>query len=222
MPCSPPPWRRRRPIPLLLGYAVAWLACAGPVHAHPVDFNQVEHSVQLSVGARYIDVTVRLQVNEVLSLSERRRMDRNRDGRIDAAERDGYLRRIRKQLGESFKLACDGVELPLIELYDPRLDLLGFDSVSPQHHVVELFFFAHTPTHLAAGSHLVFEDRAYAAAPALRRFTPQGSDGVQVRAEAVVSTQPEGSRPECLRGVCRVLLRVAPAAETKTQMPAKR
>jgi len=191
--------------------AAASLTLAAAGLGHPIHTDHVEHGVHISVGQRNIDVTVRLQLNELLSLSERRRMDLDGDKLITNQEREVYLQRVRLQLIEAFRLTCDDVELPLIELYEPRLDLLGLDSVSPRHHVVELCFFARTPVQMSAGSYLQFEDRAYAAYPSLWFFSAEGAEGVEVHARDVTSTQPNGTQPGVLLERCEVTSRAPPA-----------
>lgn len=167
---------------------------------HPVYVNHVEHHVHLSVGPTNIDVTIELRFNELRSLTERRRMDTDRDGLITAAERARYLRRIRRELDDAFRLSSRGQELNLIELYEPKLDLLGDDGVSPAHHSLRLYYFARTPAGLVGPAGLKFEDRAWTSGPSLFFLRSAGSQGVNVRVAPAPTSQPAGDRDSSLRG----------------------
>src|SRR5690242_131643 len=59
--------------------------------AHEVMMTYVEHADRLIVGPSNIDITVALTFNELTSLEERKRMDRDRDGTINDAEVAAYL-----------------------------------------------------------------------------------------------------------------------------------
>ncbi|MBI4579489.1 MAG: hypothetical protein HY718_07300 [Planctomycetes bacterium] len=158
--------------------------------------DHIEHRAHVEVGAVNIDVTIELRFNEFQSLAERRRMDADRDGRLSPAERSGYLKRVGRQVADAFRLACRGRPLDLIELYDPEIDFLGVEGISPSHHVLKLSYFARTPADLAARDDLSFEDRSWPTAPALWFFTAGGKDGIVLKVEAdAATTQPATANP---------------------------
>jgi hypothetical protein len=178
-----------------------WAALLGTsAPAHPVYTDHIEHQVNLAVGPTNIDITIELRFNELRSLSERRRMDGDRNGLISASERERYLRRIRRELTNAFHLTCGSKQLDLIELYEPKLDLLGVEGVSPSHHVLRLYYFARTPASLTAPVELVFENACWTSAPALWLFSAAGTDGIGLRADSSPASQPADQRPARLQG----------------------
>jgi hypothetical protein len=195
--------QHRRTIGLISG-ATAFCAIAALLPyrsiAHPIYENHIEHHVRLAVSPANIDVTIELRFNELRSLSERRRMDTDRNGIIAPAERERYLRRIRRELADAFHLSCRGQILALIELYDPRIDLMGDQGVSPAHHSLRLYYFARTPADLAGPMQLDFEDRSWRNEPSLWFFTAAGSDDLKVRVDPPVSSRPADELDFNLRG----------------------
>jgi hypothetical protein len=152
--------------------------------------DHVEHQVQVDVGPENIDLVIELRFNEVPSLGERRRMDLDRNGLISDAEQQGYLRRAASRCADAFRLTWRDRPLDLIPLYDPQLDLLGVTGVSPNHHVLRLYYFARTPAGLSPGDRLVVDDRAWPGPPALRLFSAGGKDGLRLQSVQGSSTQP--------------------------------
>lgn len=172
--------------------ALLAVGIAPPAPAHPVYMDHIEHHVKMEVGPTNIDVTIELRFNELRSLSERRRMDADRDGLIGPAEQERYLRRIGRELRDGFQLRCRGEKLDLVELYEPRLDLLDGQGVSPTHHVLRLYYFARTPGPLTGPVRLEFEDRTWPSAPSLWFFRAYSEDGFNLRVDPSASSQPAG------------------------------
>lgn len=167
-----------------------WLVAAGfaagslrEAPAHDLYMAYIQHRVHLSVGARYVDLTLDLTFFEEWSSRERRTMDANTNGLIARVEVDQYLRRVALELAKQVRLLVAGHEVPLACLYEPEVDLLGSDKAGPGHHRLRLFFFAPTPPGLHAADVFVIEDRLWPEAKALGAVHVEGSDGCALEPE---------------------------------------
>ncbi len=157
---------------------ILWICGLCP--AHPVYMDHVEHAARVIVGPDNIDIRLRLTFHEFRSLAERRSMDADGDEVLGPTERQAYLKRILGGLADRIELEVDGRRLPVLDLYPPRLDLMGVQAVSLTHHVLELSFFARTPAHLGPDSWLVMRDRLWPDAPALRIGVAEGVHGIRL------------------------------------------
>jgi hypothetical protein len=137
----------------------------------------VQHRIHLTVGQRYIDLTLDLTFFEEWSARERRAMDADGDGRITRSESESYLKRLAPALAQQLKLRVGGRAVDLVPLYEPELDLLGSSQTGPAHHRLRLWFFGSTPPALRAGDEIVVEDCLWPQAKALRTFQLEGHDG---------------------------------------------
>ena len=151
--------------------------------AHDVFAAYVQHSVHLTVGAQYIDLTLDLTFFEEPSLRERVLMDADANGHITRSELVSYARKLAPQLAEQVVLRVADQEVPLVPLYEPEVDLLGSDRVGLAHHRLRLFFFAPTPTALRAGVDIVVEDLLWPDAKALGTLEAEGRDGCALQPE---------------------------------------
>ncbi len=161
----------------------AWLLFAGMTvslqqlaAAHDVYAAYIQHSIRLTVGARYSDLEVDLTFFEEWSTRERAAMDADSDGRITRSEVESYVKKLAPDLARQVKLRVAGHELALVPLYAPEVDLLGNDHAGPAHHRLRLFFFVPTPTTLRADDEIVVEDRLWLAAKALGMLQAEGRD----------------------------------------------
>ncbi len=195
-----------------------WLSIAAPILgvcglslAHPVYMDHVEHAARVVIDPVNIDIQLTLTFNEFRSLAERRSMDADGDEILTPPEREAYLKRILPGLAHRIELEVDGRRVPVLDLYPPRLDLLGVPAVSLTHHVLELSFFARTPADLGPGSRVVMRDRLWPDAPALQIGGAEGVRGVILnRFETVTPTNPgRGDEP---RLELRALIAGVPAA----------
>jgi hypothetical protein len=162
----------------------AWLLFAGMVvclqhlaAAHDLYAAYIQHSIRLTVGARYSDVEVDLTLFEEWSARERAAMDADSDGRITRSEVESYVKKLAPELARQVKLRVSGQELSLVPLYAPEVDLLGNEHAGPAHHRLRLFFFAPTPTTLRTDDEIVVEDCLWPMAKALGRLQAEGRDG---------------------------------------------
>jgi hypothetical protein len=190
-------WGKARPCLCLL----AGLLLASPriARAHDMLGSCVQHTVQLAVGARHIDVTLDLTFFEQWSASERVAMDADGNGTLTRSEQAVYLKRFGAGLCKQVKLFVAGRELPLAPLYDPELDLLGNSRVGPAHHRLRLLFFVTTPESLRAGDEIVVEDGLWPQAEILATPRAEGRDGCRLAAgrpadAALVSRTADESR----------------------------
>jgi hypothetical protein len=179
----------------------------GPVAAHPVLMTYVTHRVTVTPGPVNIDVQVELTFNEYPSLSERRRMDADHNGRIDASEMGLYTQSLVERTADAVTLAADGRDLELVPLYTPELGLQGADQVVPVHHVLRLFYFARTPEGLHAGSEFVLEDKLWPGVPSITVPALRGGDGFR---GAVLESEPPGGEAEPRRSCFRMEVVPAP------------
>ena len=137
----------------------------------------VQHRVSLTLGERYIDLTLDLTFFEEWSAQERHAMDADGNGRITRRESESYLRKLAPALSQQLKLRVAGRELDLVPLYDPELDLLGSNQTGRTHHRLRLWFFASTPASLRAADEILIEDRLWPMAKALGTLQAEGLDG---------------------------------------------
>src|SRR5208283_642645 len=85
---------------------IAGLALGGPRDstAHEPLAACVQHRLQLTVGARYIDLTLDLTFFEEWSARERRAMDADGNGRITRLESESYLKNLAPVLAQHLRL----------------------------------------------------------------------------------------------------------------------
>jgi hypothetical protein len=172
--------KARRCLCLLAGLLLASPRIA---RAHDTLGSCVQHTVQLAVGARHMDVTLDLTFFEKWSASERGAMDADGNGAVERSEQEAYLKRIGPGLCKQVKLFVAGRELPLAPLYNPEIDLLANTRVGPAHHRLRLFFFVTTPSSLRPGDEIVVEDTLWPQAEILAIPRAEGRDGCRLAAE---------------------------------------
>jgi hypothetical protein len=167
--------------------------------AHDVLTNFVQHNVRLTMGARHLDVTIDLTFFEEWSARERQAMDADANGRVTRAELEAYLKKLAPELAQLVGLRIAGHELPLVQLYDPEIDLLGSETTGPAHHRLRLYYFVSTPSTLRSGDVIIIEDRLWPEAKALVMLQADGHDGCALQTETpddpgFVSAQSGGVR----------------------------
>lgn len=195
--------RRRFSANLLLAGVAFGGLCAQIARGHAVFMTYIQHDVRVSVGPENIDITLEMTFNEFPSLTERRKMDRDADGRITPDEIKSYLAGLEDKLRGRLTAAVDGQPLTVMPLFEPRVDLLGVDRAAPAHHVLRLFYFARTPEFLHADSEIVIEDHLWPDAPTLSLFEATGADGVRVSTDSAISGLTETSDgPPVMRVRC--------------------
>lgn len=141
---------------------------------------QIQHLARMEAGATNLDLTLELVFHETASLAERRRMDRNRDGRITREELRQYARELAPDLERGLGLSVDGRQADLVMLHDPRIDLRDVEVVVPSPHVLTVRMFARTPPHFREGSRLRIRDGLWPAIPGVHVVEGRGRDGVRI------------------------------------------
>ncbi len=166
---------------LLVGWFAAW--AASPARGHDRLRVLLSQETRLEVGATHLDLTVELTFHEAPSFAERRRMDTNRNGRVDPAEIRHYLRDLTPDLEDGFDLSTAGgtnaspTRLALTLLHNPELDLRENPVVGFATHVLRFRLFARTPSGLHAGDHLRLASRLWPHVPGSRTLQVAGRDG---------------------------------------------
>ena len=204
----------------MLALAALAVVLPGTTSAHDLYTAFIQHRVQLEVGAQHIDLTLDLTFFEEWSSRERRRMDADADGRITRAEIEGYLRKHAPALAKQVRLLVGGREVPLAELYEPEVDLLGSDQAGPAHHRLRLFFFAATPSALRGTNNLEIEERLWPDAKALLTLQAEGHDGCRLEAEKLADPSLPPAQPDEAR-VFKVHCLKPPKAQPETQRSAR-
>jgi hypothetical protein len=190
--------------------------------AHDTLAGCLRHHVTISLGARHVDVTVHLTFFEDGSEHEREQMDANRDGQLCRAEAEAYLKQLEPGLTAALKLRAAGKAVDLVPLREPELDLLGHSRTGRWHHRLSLFFFAPTPSDLAAGAELVVEDRLWPGTRAIGLLQVEGRDGARLEAAPLPDALLPPARPgEAREFKARVLTPPKAAATTPADLPRK-
>ncbi len=179
--------------PLILGLMAGGL---GDAAGHEQLGACVQHRIHLSVGRRYIDVTVELTFFEEWSAQERRAMDADGDGRITRSESESYLKKLAPVVARELKLRVAGRELDLTPLYEPELDLLGNSRSGPSHHRLRLWLFGSTPPGLRAGDEIVVEDWLWPRAKTLGSWQVEGHDGFALETTEAGDSGIAPARPD--------------------------
>ena len=171
--------RFNRAIILSLGLFIVGL-CAG--QAHVLFTACIQHRIAVTIGAKYMDVTVQLTFFEEGSEHEREHIDANSDGRLSRAEIDAYLQELEPKLAKLVTMRIGGRPVALAPLRATEIDLLGQDRVVRGHHRLTLYYFAPTPQKLAPQTELIVEERLWPNVRALGSIQVEGKDGCRLEA----------------------------------------
>ncbi len=185
---EPPIAQELRPTrPAVKGFVALLISLTAAISptafGHPELAAYIQHTAELTVGPKNIDLTLDLMFFEVWSSRERMAMDSDVDGRITRSEIDAYVAGIEKDVLNHVKLKIAGFGVPLILLYKPEVDLLGNNQVGMSHHLLRLQFFASTPPSLRPGDELVVEDGLWPGVGMLPQMTANGTQGCRLEVE---------------------------------------
>ncbi len=189
----------RRAAGRLIGSALGALALtllfltwtSRPTAGHGTLEELVEHRVAIAVGTGNIDLEVELTFHGKYAQGERRRMDRDQDGKISGSELATFVGGTTRRLAEGIRLRADGRELETFQLFNPEPDLLGNDRSGSHPFKLRLFYFARAPRFPLAGGILELEDGLWAEAPALCSPGTGRRDGLRLVSVHNVSQVPE-------------------------------
>jgi len=190
-----------------------------PIGAHDFLTGYVQHRVELTVGAKHIDVTLRLTFFEDGSEHERRHMDSNNDGRLSRAEVQSYAEEVELTSEKNVKLEIDGRPVSLITLYPPDVDLLGESRVGRERHVLTLHLFARTPAELGAGAEVRIQDELWPELRAIPSLHVAGRDGSRLEPNRTIHGVLADGK-EAILFAARVLKPPVPATSS-TSAPGK-
>jgi hypothetical protein len=160
---------------------ILWI-WSSPVQGHDLFTAYIQHRIAITVGAKYMDLTVQLTFFEEGSAHERQHIDTNADGRLSRPEIVAYLQELEPTLAKAVTLRVGGQPAALTPLRATEIDLLDQDRVGRGHHRLTLYFFAPTPTRLPPGTELVVEDRLWPGVRALGSIQVEGQDGWRLEA----------------------------------------
>jgi hypothetical protein len=179
-----------------VGFVIGLLLAGAPLAwAHDFLTGFIQHRADLTLGAKHIDVTLRLTFFEDGSEHERRHIDTNGDGRVSRQEASAYVEKLEQTLGDEVTLDVDGRSVSLMTLYPPELDLLGNNRVGRERHVLTLYLFGTTPSPLRADSAICVKETLWTEFRAITSLDVIGKDGAQLKACPVVSRSAESRQP---------------------------
>ena len=141
--------------------ALLWGIAAGRAAGHPINMSCVEHRFQVRVAPDKIDVAVFLRYYEFPSMTQRRRMDLDRDGTVADAEITAYGKEIDDELARLLVLVVNGQRLRLRSSYPPVIDLEDDCRVVPCHHVQWSLFSAPVAVPAGRPASVSFETKAF-------------------------------------------------------------
>jgi hypothetical protein len=161
------------------------LACllSSSALAHISRSHFMEQRTLISVSPTNIDVDIGFMFYAPLSAPERKRMDRDGDGRLSPVEIGSFLRDVQALAQEDLALFVDGRRIPLVPLYEPALDLGTALAATGQPHAVRLSFFARTPPWLIPGSLVRLETSLWNDLPVITSCEAVGAEGMEVAVE---------------------------------------
>jgi hypothetical protein len=170
---------------LALSLAVIMTCMVSSGHESLGDFPR--HSAVLKVGSVNIDLALEFMFYPAQSAPERRRMDTNKDGQVDASETKAYARRLSRMAEKDVRIVVDGVPTPVVTLFEPELELFDGKGKAGGGHVLRLFLFARTPSKLMNKGVIEIRDELWEDAPALASLEAAGESGIQILRAAETS-----------------------------------
>ena len=148
----------------LLGWALAGVE---RLPGHGVLGRVVQHHIVATAGASHLDVTVELTFHSVFAQRERRRLDADGDGLIQAEETRRYLDEILGTLEAGLWISAGTREIDLATLHPPELDLLENEAAGAHPLRVRASYVARLDEGLRRAGPVDLEDRLWPEAPAL-------------------------------------------------------
>ena len=154
------------------GFILAGLLCwtLAPLErlpGHGVLGRVVQHHIVATVGASHLDVTVELTFHSVFAQRERRRLDADRDGLIQAEEAQRYLDQILGSLEAGLWMTSGDREIDFTTLHPPELDLMGNEAAAAHPLRVRASYVARLDERLRRAGPVDLEDQLWPEAPAL-------------------------------------------------------
>ena len=127
---------------ILVGLLCWTLAPRERLPGHGVLGRVVQHHILATVGASHLDLTVEVTFHSVFAQRERRRLDANGDGLIQAGESRLYLEEIQGGLETGLWMTAAKREAHLTPLHSPELDLMGNEAAGAHPLRVRVYYVA--------------------------------------------------------------------------------
>jgi nickel/cobalt transporter (NicO) family protein len=180
--------RRIRAATAIAFAAVAcWAALPATVAAHPLGNFTINHYAGITVAPTEVSLDVVIDMAEIPTFQERRRMDTDEDGTVSDEEATAAADPACDDQEALLRLSVGGsattIERTAAAINFPP----GLGGLSTMR--IECSFVAHLATPLAGPTSISFEDVSYPERIGWREIVATG-DGVTIRADGVPSTSP--------------------------------
>ncbi len=153
---------------IILAGLLCWtLAGVERLPGHGLLGRAVQHHIVATVGASHLDVTVEVTFHSVFAQRERRRLDADGDGLIQAGEARRYLDQILGSLETGVRMTAREREIDLTTLHPPELDMLGNEAAGAHPLRVRATYVARLDERLKRAGQVNLEDRLWLETPAL-------------------------------------------------------
>ncbi len=152
---------------ILVGLLCWTLAPLERLPGHGVLGRVVQHHIVATVGASHLDVTVELTFHSVFAQRERRRLDADGDGLIQAGETRRYLVEILDTLEAGLWISAGTRKIDLATLHPPEVDLLENEAAGAHPLRVRASYVARLDDRMRRAGPVDLEDRLWPEAPAL-------------------------------------------------------
>ena len=153
---------------IILASLLCWLlAPLERLPGHGVLGRVVQHHIVATVGTSYLDVTVEVTFHSVFAQRERRRLDADGDGLIQAEETRRYLDEILGALEAGLRISAGKREIKLTTLHPPELDLLENEAAGAHPLRVRASYVASLDDRMRQAGPVELEDQLWPEAPAL-------------------------------------------------------
>ena len=159
----------------------------------------MRESVSISVGTANIDIKIQFSFPADLSLAERQRMDHDGDGRLSKEEKGAYLKDIQARAEQKLRLTVNGLDLLLIPLKDPVLDLEDAPGVEAHPHELSLTYFARMPKDFGVGGTIALDSGLWTEAPLMVSVAMQTEKGIRFHAADTQGLRPPSTDGAMLR-----------------------
>ena len=165
-----------------------WAAAAAL--AHPISMNNVDQHYTITVRPDAIEIDLWLRYAEFPSMTQRRRMDADRNNEIEEPELAAYRASIDEELLPYFELTVGGQRVPLRAMRPPAIDLFGLPEVVPYDHTQHSAFVADVAAPPGRAVTVTFETRLFPEYPGI--FTHR----LLARGVTVVHSSLDDAPPE--------------------------
>ena len=153
---------------IILAGLVCWtVAPLERLPGHGVLGRVVQHHIVATVGASHLDVTVEVTFHSVFAQRERRRLDADGDGLIQAEETRRYLDEILGSLEAGLWISAGKREINLTTLHPPEVDLLGNEAAGAHPLRVRASYVARLDDRVRKAGAVELEDQLWPEATAL-------------------------------------------------------